>query len=121
VRPRPHHQTDTHSPHRPSLFCRATSGILAQHSHGKGIDTVIEMASKVVNLVKESGAEVRFSCEDSFRSDPTVRCSSLDRVDAVRGLPCWAGSHACYGCEVRPAFDPMAHASRVALLKRLPQ
>eukprot|EP01135_Chromosphaera_perkinsii_P011183 Nk52_evm10s2356 gene=Nk52_evmTU10s2356 len=49
----------------------ATSDILRQHSHGKGIDSIIETASEVVNFVKSHGVQIRFSCEDTFRSDPT--------------------------------------------------
>eukprot|EP00123_Amoebidium_parasiticum_P013549 comp22021_c0_seq1/m.31923 comp22021_c0_seq1/g.31923 ORF comp22021_c0_seq1/g.31923 comp22021_c0_seq1/m.31923 type:complete len:576 (-) comp22021_c0_seq1:593-2320(-) len=49
----------------------ATSKILREHSHGKGIDAVIESAKEVISYVKKHGLEVRFSCEDSFRSDRT--------------------------------------------------
>lgn len=47
----------------------ATSPILAKYSHKKGIDEVIRIATDMVNLVKSSGINVRFSCEDSFRSN----------------------------------------------------
>ncbi|KNC74378.1 hypothetical protein SARC_13072, partial [Sphaeroforma arctica JP610] len=47
----------------------ATSKILSQHSHGKGIDAVIEAAQEVIEYVQGKGLEIRFSCEDSFRSD----------------------------------------------------
>lgn len=47
----------------------ATSAALVKHSHGKSIDEVIEEAGKVINFVKEHNLEVRFSCEDAFRSD----------------------------------------------------
>lgn len=72
----------------------ATSEVLRQHSHGKGmgylcwrseyldvraqfkrggtgIDAVIEAATEVIEFVKSKGLEIRFSCEDSFRSDRT--------------------------------------------------
>ena len=49
----------------------ATSSILSKHSHGKGIDAVIDIASEVIKYVKSHGLEVRFSCEDTFRSDRT--------------------------------------------------
>ena len=47
----------------------ATSKILREHSHGKGIDAILETASEVIEYVKKHKLEVRFSCEDSFRSD----------------------------------------------------
>jgi len=47
----------------------ATSSILSKHSHGKGIDVIIEMATEVIKFVQSHGLEVRFSCEDSFRSE----------------------------------------------------
>eukprot|EP00128_Syssomonas_multiformis_P008114 Colp12_sorted_trinity150504_noHs@14806 len=47
----------------------ATSKILREHSHGKGIEAVIEAAQEVISYVKGHGKEIRFSCEDSFRSD----------------------------------------------------
>jgi len=58
----------------------ATSPLLAKHSHGKGIDEVIAVASEVIEYVKSHGMEVRFSCEDTFRSDK----SDLLKIYAVR-------------------------------------
>lgn len=59
----------------------ATSPVLSKHSHGKGIETVIAMASEVISFVKDKGLEVRFSCEDSFRSDPTDLLTIYKAVD----------------------------------------
>ena len=47
----------------------ATSAALAKHSHGKSIEEVITEAEKVISFVKSHNLEVRFSCEDAFRSD----------------------------------------------------
>jgi len=47
----------------------ATSEALRKHSHGKGIDSVIEMAQGVIELALKHDLEVRFSCEDAFRSN----------------------------------------------------
>jgi len=58
----------------------ATSSLLRQHSHGKGIDAIIDIASEVIKYVKSHGLEVRFSCEDTFRSDKT----DLLRIYGVR-------------------------------------
>jgi homocitrate synthase len=46
-----------------------TSSYLREFSHGKDIDYIIESAKEVVNYIKSHGREVRFSSEDSFRSD----------------------------------------------------
>jgi homocitrate synthase len=45
-----------------------TSSLLREFSHGKSIAQIIESASKVIEFVKSQGVEVRFSSEDSFRS-----------------------------------------------------
>eukprot|EP00755_Sulcionema_specki_P014412 Sspe_Gene.56592::Locus_31123_Transcript_1_2_Confidence_0.750_Length_1921::g.56592::m.56592/K01655/LYS21, LYS20; homocitrate synthase len=47
----------------------ATSEILVQHSHKKGIDEVLRLAEKAITYVKKHGLECRFSCEDTFRSN----------------------------------------------------
>jgi len=47
----------------------ATSKVLREHSHGKGIDAIVETAAQVIEYVKKHGLEIRFSCEDAFRSD----------------------------------------------------
>jgi len=46
-----------------------TSSVLREFSHGKDTDYIIGKATEVVNYVKSHGREVRFSSEDSFRSD----------------------------------------------------
>lgn len=60
-----------------------TSSYLRQFSHGKGIDEVIEMALEVVSFVKGQGCEVRFSSEDSFRSDPGDLLRVYQAVDRL--------------------------------------
>lgn len=48
----------------------ATSAMLRQHSHGKGIAEVVETAKRVLGpALERGGVEVRFSCEDAFRSE----------------------------------------------------
>eukprot|EP01120_Amphizonella_sp_Union-15-10_P007915 TRINITY_DN273_c0_g2_i1.p1 TRINITY_DN273_c0_g2~~TRINITY_DN273_c0_g2_i1.p1 ORF type:complete len:556 (-),score=76.39 TRINITY_DN273_c0_g2_i1:116-1783(-) len=61
----------------------ATSPILAKHSHGKGIESVIETAKEVILYAKNSGLEVRFSCEDTFRSDMTDLLKIYSAVDKL--------------------------------------
>ncbi|KAM5373400.1 hypothetical protein ACJZ2D_006995 [Fusarium nematophilum] len=46
-----------------------TSSFLRQYSHGKSMAMIQETALKVIEYVKSQGVEVRFSSEDSFRSD----------------------------------------------------
>jgi len=46
-----------------------TSSYLREFSHGKDITYIVDTASEVIEYVKSQGLEVRFSSEDSFRSD----------------------------------------------------
>jgi len=46
-----------------------TSSYLREFSHGKEIGEIIESAIEVIEFIKSKGLEVRFSSEDSFRSD----------------------------------------------------
>ena len=46
-----------------------TSSYLRQFSHGKSIDQILDAAQGVVTYIKSQGLEVRFSSEDSFRSN----------------------------------------------------
>ena len=46
-----------------------TSSYLREFSHGKEMGYIIESAVKVIEYIKSQGLEVRFSSEDSFRSD----------------------------------------------------
>ena len=47
----------------------ATSRILRQASHGKSIQQIIDAMGPPIELALGAGLEVRFSAEDSFRSD----------------------------------------------------
>ncbi|MGH7723020.1 MAG: homocitrate synthase [Candidatus Dormibacteria bacterium] len=47
-----------------------TSAWLRTHSHGLQLDEIVEAAAGCIGLVRGAGLEVRFSCEDSFRTDP---------------------------------------------------
>jgi homocitrate synthase len=46
-----------------------TSSILREFSHGKDIEQIVEAAAEVVTYIQSQGIEVRFSSEDSFRSN----------------------------------------------------
>ena len=49
----------------------ATSQVLAQYSHNKGIREIIAIITDIITNVKQDhpNMELRFSCEDSFRSN----------------------------------------------------
>ena len=60
-----------------------TSSMLREFSHGKGIDEIMALARDVVSFVLDQGVEVRFSTEDSFRSDPEDIFRIYAAVDAL--------------------------------------
>lgn len=60
-----------------------TSSMLRQFSHGKDIPTIIRMAREVVSFLLDKGVEVRFSTEDSFRSDLDDILRIYEEVDKL--------------------------------------
>jgi homocitrate synthase len=60
-----------------------TSSMLRRFSHGKEIEEITDMALEVVDFVRSQGIEVRFSTEDSFRSDPEDIFRVYEAVDAI--------------------------------------
>ena len=46
-----------------------TSSLLREFSHGKDMGYIIKHATQVIKFIQSKGLEVRFSSEDSFRSD----------------------------------------------------
>ena len=60
-----------------------TSPQLMQHSHGKSMDYIRDTALEVIQFVKSKGLEVRFSSEDSFRSDLVDLLNIYTAVDKV--------------------------------------
>jgi homocitrate synthase len=46
-----------------------TSSLLRQFSHGKDMKYIIKHATEVIKFIQSKGLEVRFSSEDSFRSN----------------------------------------------------
>jgi len=61
----------------------ATSKALRQYSHGKDIDHIIETAREVIEYCHKYRVEIRFSCEDTFRSDPTDLIKIYQAVDMM--------------------------------------
>ena len=60
-----------------------TSSYLRQFSHGKSISQIIDAAREVVTFIKGQGLEVRFSSEDSFRSDESDLMAVYTAVDEL--------------------------------------
>ncbi|CAH1760487.1 615_t:CDS:2 [Entrophospora sp. SA101] len=60
-----------------------TSSYLREFSHGKDMDYITEKATEVIQFVKSKGIEVRFSSEDSFRSDLVDLLSIYRTVDKL--------------------------------------
>jgi homocitrate synthase len=60
-----------------------TSSHLREFSHGKSIDTIIEMAQEVVTYLQSQGVEVRFSTEDSLRSETADLFRVYEAVDVL--------------------------------------
>ena len=60
-----------------------TSSYLREHSHGKDMTYIKNTAIEVIEFVKSRGIEIRFSSEDSFRSDLVDLLSLYSAVDKV--------------------------------------
>ncbi|CAG8496174.1 9789_t:CDS:2 [Ambispora leptoticha] len=60
-----------------------TSSYLREFSHGKDMAYISAKATEVINFVKSKGIEVRFSSEDSFRSDLVDLLSLYRQVDTL--------------------------------------
>lgn len=60
-----------------------TSSFLREHSHGKDMSYIHKSAIEVIEFVKSKGIEIRFSSEDSFRSDLVDLLSIYRAVDQI--------------------------------------
>ena len=60
-----------------------TSSFLREFSHGKDMTYITKAAIEVINFVKSKNIEVRFSTEDSFRSDLVDLLSIYQTVDKI--------------------------------------
>ncbi|KAK4216175.1 putative homocitrate synthase mitochondrial precursor [Rhypophila sp. PSN 637] len=60
-----------------------TSSFLREHSHGKDMLAIEKAAIEVIEYVKSRGVEVRFSSEDSFRSDLVDLLQLYRAVDRI--------------------------------------
>lgn len=60
-----------------------TSSFLRDHSHGKDMAWITKTAIEVIEFVKSKGIEIRFSSEDSFRSELVDLLSIYRTVDKI--------------------------------------
>ncbi|CAB4253988.1 similar to Saccharomyces cerevisiae YDL131W LYS21 Homocitrate synthase isozyme [Maudiozyma barnettii] len=60
-----------------------TSKFLRQYSHGKDMNYIAKSAIEVIEFVKSKGIEIRFSSEDSFRSDLVDLLNIYKTVDKI--------------------------------------
>ncbi|ADV67008.1 homocitrate synthase [Deinococcus maricopensis] len=60
-----------------------TSSFLREFSHGKSIDQIIDQAREVITFVKSQGVQVRFSAEDTFRSEEDDLLRVYRAVDEI--------------------------------------
>jgi homocitrate synthase len=60
-----------------------TSSFLREFSHGKDMEYITKQAVEVISYIKSKGLEVRFSTEDSFRSDLVDLLSIYKAVDKI--------------------------------------
>jgi len=60
-----------------------TSSFLREYSHGKDMNYIHKAAIEVIEFVKSKNIEVRFSSEDSFRSDLVDLLSIYRTVDKI--------------------------------------
>ena len=60
-----------------------TSSQLREFSHGKSIAQIIDLAQEVFEYLKAQNVEMRFSTEDSLRSNPDDLFTIYEAVDAI--------------------------------------
>lgn len=60
-----------------------TSELLRRHSHGRSLDTILEEAATVIRYLQGCGVEIRFSCEDAFRTPIEDLLTIYRAVDAL--------------------------------------
>lgn len=60
-----------------------TSSQLRNFSHGKSVPEIIELAQEVFGYLKSQNVEMRFSTEDSLRSNPEDLFAVYEAVDAI--------------------------------------
>src|SRR3979409_2408229 len=64
-------------------FLFVPSSAMREFSHGKTVDQIIESGTEVVRYIQSQGLEVRFSSEDSFRSEPRDLLRVYQAIDRL--------------------------------------
>src|SRR5512138_2028998 len=87
----------------------ATSRILRESSHGKSIQEIIDAMGPPIELALAAGLEVRFSAEDSFRSDVLDLVAVLQAAERL-AVRCDIGFHGHNdtACAVANAYEALA-------------
>ncbi|KAH8690192.1 hypothetical protein BGW36DRAFT_433144 [Talaromyces proteolyticus] len=73
---------------------------LREHSHGKDIAHIKETAIQVIKYIKSRGIEVRFSTEDSFRSDLVDVLSIYSAVEQIGVNRVGIADTGIVGCDI---------------------
>lgn len=60
-----------------------TSTLLRDASHGRSMQQLLDEAITAIQLVQAGGLEVRFSCEDAFRTEPADLLRIYTAIDAL--------------------------------------
>lgn len=60
-----------------------TSEYLRRHSHGRSIEAILDEAATVIRYLQGCGVEIRFSCEDAFRTPLEDLLTIYRAVDAL--------------------------------------
>ena len=60
-----------------------TSSYLRRASHGRTLDEILDEATRCVRELQAAGVEVRFSCEDAFRSERADLFRIYTAIDAL--------------------------------------
>jgi len=60
-----------------------TSTLLRSASHGRALDQILAEATRCITFLQDAGVEVRFSCEDAFRTEPADLLRIYTAVDAL--------------------------------------
>lgn len=60
-----------------------TSHFLRQANHGLTIEQILDEATRCIRYLQAANVEVRFSCEDAFRTDPADLLRIYTTVDAL--------------------------------------
>ena len=97
---------------RGSTSSFGTSSLLREFSHGHSIAQILERAAEVIELLRGYDVEIRFSSEDSFRSDPNDLFRIYQEVDRL-------GVHRVGIADTVGVASPVAVTSLVGRLREL--